>query len=93
MTDPSLLLQTALIEAGEHTRTAATLTLIALTDEAPETLRDTVDALPENDHPRVIAALARLSGIFLTLATGKDKHRAAAALRQIFPNLDNPPAS
>jgi hypothetical protein len=88
-TDPSVLLQSALIEANEQQRTAASLTLLALEDTA-DSLLDVIEALPAEDRIGVLAAMAQLSGMYLALAVGRDKRRAVAALRQIFPDLDGP---
>lgn len=90
MTDLSVLLQSAIIEANEQQRTAASLILLALEGTA-DSLLDAIEDLPAEDRPGVLASLAQLSGMFLALSVGRDKRRAAVALRQIFPDLDGPP--
>ncbi|MFJ2477754.1 hypothetical protein ACIOWI_33075 [Streptomyces sp. NPDC087659] len=82
MTDLAPLLLSGFIEDADDQRTAASLALLALTDDS-DTLLDTVQALPPDCHNGVITALAQLSGVYLALACGKEKARAAAARRRV----------
>lgn len=82
MTEPDLfMLASAQIESSENSRTAQQLVLTSLSGDM-DALLDEIEALPADYQPGVLAALANVAGIYLALACGKDKKRAAAFVRQ-----------